>query len=183
MARRLNERGGNHDRQSSTLCHCFPGFALLVVLAAAQTPQATNAPEYQLSVGGEVERELKLSLADLAKLPRRLVRAKGHDGVESMFEGVALIDILDKAGLKFGEGLSGKSLALYLVVEASDGYRVVFALPELDPAYTDRVIILADKMDGAKLSESPGPVRIVVPGEKRQARWVRQVSALIIKRA
>ena len=157
---------------------------LWAAFAAAQIAQSTNsASDYQLGVSGEVERNLKLGPADLAKLPRRSMRAKDHGGTESTFEGVALIDILQLAGVKFGEGLRGKSLALYLVVEAADDYRAVFALPELDPAYTDRIVLLADRRDGKKLSDAEGPLRIVVPGEKRQARWVRQVQSLIIKRA
>jgi hypothetical protein len=130
-----------------------------------------------------VERELKLGPADLSKLQRRSVRAKDHSGTESTFEGVALVDVLQLAGVKFGDGLRGKSLALYLVVEAADGYRAVFALPEIDPAYNDRVVLLADRRDGAKFSDADGPLRIILQGEKRQARWVRQVTALIIKRA
>jgi DMSO/TMAO reductase YedYZ molybdopterin-dependent catalytic subunit len=158
--------------------------ALWAAFATAQTSQSANsASDSQLHVGGEVERELKLTLTELAKLPRRSVKAKDHGGVESTFEGVALIDVLQLAGVKFGEGLRGKSLALYLVVEAADGYRAVFALPELDPAFTDRVVLLADRRDGGKLSDAEGPLRIVVPGEKWQSRWVRQVRSLIIKRA
>jgi len=57
-------------------------------------------------------------------------------------------------------------------------YRVVFALAELDPAFTDRVILLADRADGQPLDNKTGPFRIVVPGEKRMARWVRQVITL-----
>jgi hypothetical protein len=57
-------------------------------------------------------------------------------------------------------------------------YRVVFALAELDPGYTDRVILLADRADGQPLDSKTGPFRIVVPGEKRMARWVRQVIVL-----
>jgi hypothetical protein len=49
-------------------------------------------------------------------------------------------------------------------------YRVVFALAELDPGYTDRVILLADRADGQPLDSKTGPFRIVVPGEKRMAR-------------
>jgi DMSO/TMAO reductase YedYZ molybdopterin-dependent catalytic subunit len=135
-----------------------------------------------LSVGGEVEHPLKLSAADLAKLPRRTVRAKDHGGKEYAYEGVALIEILRLAGVPFGEGLRGKNLSLYLIVEATDGYRAVFALPELDPAFTDRVILLADHKDGNSLSTSEGPLRIVIPDEKRQARWVRQVTSLTIRR-
>src|SRR5713226_4105039 len=69
-------------------------------------------------------------------------------------------------------------LALFLVVGAADGYHAVFALPELDHAFTDRIIILADRRDGKPLAEKEGPLRIVVPDEKREARWVRQVVSL-----
>jgi hypothetical protein len=66
------------------------------------------------------------------------------------------------------------------LVEATDGYRAVFALAELDPELTDRVILLADTKDGQPLSPSEGAFRVIVPGEKRPARWVRQVRALTV---
>ena len=153
-------------------------------LVAAQTAQSeAQAKKANLRISGEVERPLNLSSDDLVKLPRRSLRAKDHSGKEAEFEGVPLIEVLKLAGVKFGEGLRGKSLELYLVVEASDGYRAVFVLPELDPAYTDKIIILADKRDGKPMDDREGPLRIVVPDEKRQARWVRQVTGLVIKRA
>lgn len=74
-------------------------------------------------------------------------------------------------------------MALYLVVEASDGYRAVFAMPELDPAFSDRVILLADRRDGRPLPDQAGPLQVIVPGEKKHARWVRQVIRLRIGRA
>ena len=49
-------------------------------------------------------------------------------------------------------------------------YRVVFALAELDPAFTDRVILLEDRAEGQPLDSKTGAFRIVVPGEKRMAR-------------
>jgi hypothetical protein len=69
------------------------------------------------------------------------------------------------------------------VVEASDGYRAVYALPELDPAYTDKVIMLVDKRDGKALDAKEGSLRLVVPDEKMHARWVRQVTGMVIKLA
>ena len=111
------------------------------------------------------------------------MRAKDHDGKESTFEGVPLVEVLKSAGVKFGQDLRGKALATYLLVEAADEYRVVFALPELDPASTDRVILLADRRDEKLLNQREGPLRIVVPDEKRQSRWVRQVVSLKLKRA
>lgn len=63
------------------------------------------------------------------------------------------------------------------------GYRVVFALPELDTAFTDRVVLLADRRDNQPLSAAEGPLRMVIPEEKRRARWVWQVVALHIRHA
>ncbi len=157
--------------------------SLCAPVASGQTKQAAAPASQTIDVGGEVSHPLKLSAADLAKLPRRTVNAKDHDGKAVTFEGVALVEVLRLAGVEFGEKLRGKSLALFLVVDAADGYRAVFALPELDPAFTDGIVILADSRDGKALPESEGHWRIVVPGEKRQARWVRQVVALTIRRA
>lgn len=166
-----------------TLSIFFLLVSLCSTVAFGQTKQAAAPAAQTLEVGGEVARPLKLSVADLAKLPRQTVTAKDHDGKTVTFEGVALAEVLRLAGVEFGEKLRGKSLALFLVVEAADGYRAVFALPELDSAFTDQVIILADRRDGKALSEAEGQWRIVVPAEKRPARWVRQVVALTIRRA
>lgn len=157
------------------LSFCF----FLAVDVSAQSPSPSTA----LSVTGEVEKPLKLSAPELSKLQRHTVRAKGHDGKEAEFEGVLLVEVLKLAGVKFGEDLRGKNLALYLLAEAPDGYKAVYALAEMDPAYNDRLILLADKRDGKPLDGNEGPLRIVVPGEKRQSRWVRQVNSLVIKRA
>jgi hypothetical protein len=62
-------------------------------------------------------------------------------------------------------------------------HQVVFALSEFDPGFADRVILLADRRDTHPLSAPEGPFRIVVPGEKRHARWVREVIDLDIQQA
>lgn len=81
-----------------------------------------------------------------------------------------LTEILKPAGVKFGEALRGWDLALFLVVEAADHYRAVFGLPELGHAFTDRVVLLADRRDGKPLATNEGPLHLIVPDEKRQAR-------------
>jgi hypothetical protein len=58
----------------------------------------------------------------------------------------------------------------------------VFSLAELDPELTDRIFLLADTKDGQPLPLREGPLRIIVPGEKRPARWVRQVKALTVRK-
>jgi DMSO/TMAO reductase YedYZ molybdopterin-dependent catalytic subunit len=148
--------------------------------APGQDPAPTS--KVVLSVGGDVSRPLKLTTSEFTRLPRQTVRAKDHDGKEAEFAGVPLVEVLKTAGVRFGQDLRGPALATYLVVEAADGYLAVFALPELDPAFTDRVILLADRRDGKPLDVREGTLRVVVPGEKRHGRWVRQVIALKVGR-
>src|SRR5271169_4904545 len=72
-----------------------------------------------------------------------------------------------RAGVPLGKQLRGPQMKLYVVADAADGYRAVFALPEFDPDFTDRVIILADRRDGHVMAPPQGPFRLVVAGEKR----------------
>jgi hypothetical protein len=46
------------------------------------------------------------------------------------------------------------------------------------PAFSDRVILLADRRDGKPLDNREGPLRLIVPGDKRHARWIRGVTTL-----
>jgi len=71
----------------------------------------------------------------------------------------------------------------YVVVDADDGYRVVFSLSELDASFTDRVVLIANTRDGVSFGAGEGPYRLIVPGGKREARWVRQVTAIDIEDA
>ena len=69
-----------------------------------------------------------------AKLPRTRIKAKDEKGKDSVWEGPLLSEVLRAGGVKFGEAIRGKALANYVLAEAADGYCVVFALPEMDPA-------------------------------------------------
>ena len=137
------------------------------------------ARSQQIAIQNEDGRRTILSRADLEALPHVKLKASAHD-VSATFEGVTLKSVLEKAGVGFGETLRGKRLASCLVAEATDGYRVVIALPEMDPAFTDKQIVLAFLKDGKPLDEKEGPYRIVIPHEKRPARWIRQLTALKI---
>jgi DMSO/TMAO reductase YedYZ molybdopterin-dependent catalytic subunit len=135
-----------------------------------------------LQVSGEVTTPLDLGSSDLASMPRTKLSTKDHEGKPSVFEGVLLTEILKKAGVNRGAPLRGGALTQYLLVEARDGYRVVFALPELDQEFTDGIVLLADQRDGKPLVAPEGPLRLVVPAEKRHARWVREVTTLTIQK-
>jgi DMSO/TMAO reductase YedYZ molybdopterin-dependent catalytic subunit len=152
------------------------------LLAAEAPPPSPPTGDVLVTVTGETGSPLRLTAADLAKLPRRTVHVADH-GKNATFEGTPLADVLKLVGAPLGENLRKDKLLLVLVVDARDGYHAAFSLPEIDPEFTDREILLADKKDQKPLSAEEGPLRVVVPGEKKGARWVRQVSALRIERA
>jgi len=129
-------------------------------------------------VGGEVLKPLKLSVMELAALKSSEVKAKDRDGKEHTFKGVMLWTILDSAGVTLGKDLRGENLAKYVLVKASDGYEVVFSLPEIDPEFSDKIILLAHEVDGKPLAATEGPFRLVVPQDKKHARWIRQLVSI-----
>lgn len=116
----------------------------------------------------------RVTVGDLASLPRREVKAAAHH-VSGTFSGVPLAALLRTIGMPRSDSLRGPQLAAYVLVEAADGYRATFAVAELDTAFTDREVLLVDRKDGAPLVAKDGPFQLIVPGEKRPARWVRQV--------
>jgi len=127
------------------------------------------------------EQTIAVTADTLAGLPRVKVEAKEHEAPTATYEGVLLGSILERAGLPRGEKLRGKALRAIIVITATDGYEVVFTLADTDPAFTDRLIVLADKKDEKQLPEREGPFRVVAPAEKRPARWIRNVKTIAIK--
>lgn len=134
-----------------------------------------------LTISGEVTKPLTLQATDLKAMPHTEVTAKERDGKEHHYSGVPLVDLLKQAGATLGGELRGENLMKYVVVKAIDGYEVLFALPELEPDFTTRTILLADSVDGAPLPAGVGPYRVVVPAEKKPARWIREVKALEVR--
>jgi len=136
------------------------------------------AAEVKLAISGDVPMPVTLSAADLATMPRTSAEITEQDGAKSTYEGVALQEILKKAGVSFGRQMRGKALAGYVLAEASDGYAVAFSLGELDPDLGAEKVIVADKRDGKPLFEYQGPVRLVIPADKEGARSVRMLQKL-----
>jgi DMSO/TMAO reductase YedYZ molybdopterin-dependent catalytic subunit len=153
----------------------------LAIAALLLIALSTNAQS--ITVGGEVATPLTLSATDLTAMPRTTAIAKDKQGNPHNFEGVALAEIFKKAGVTTGRDLRGENLAKYVLVTCADNYQVVFSLAELDSSFTDRVVILADQIEGKPLPAGTGPFRIVVPGEKKPARNCFQVLSIDIKYA
>ena len=132
----------------------------------------TEAAVVDLSTGFVTPLRADRSLLD--SLPQSSIEADDH-GTPGRWDGPPFSEVLRKAGAPLGDTLRGPNLSKYVLVTAADGYRVVFSLSELDPALGDTLAILAVSRDGKPLSEKEGPYRIVVEGDDRPARWIRQV--------
>src|ERR1700754_3770928 len=155
--------------------------ATCIILAAVLCMLTQRSIAQTVKVSGEVLTPLTLSAGDLASMPRTTAVARDKQGMEHTFAGVAIADILNKAGVTTGKQLRGENLAKYLLVTCADNYQVVFSLAELDSSFTDRVVILADQVDGKPLPAGTGPFRMVVPGEKKPARNCFQVTGMAVR--
>ncbi|HTK21013.1 MAG TPA: hypothetical protein VL442_15930 [Mucilaginibacter sp.] len=108
------------------------------------TGYISKAQTASVKISGEVTTPLTINGDELHQYAQTTVVRKDHDGHDHTYTGVILAEILKKAGATLGPDLKGKNLTKYILVNASDNYQVVFALAELDKAFTDRTIILAD---------------------------------------
>lgn len=150
--------------------------------ALAQAPQQQPATPATLAVNGDVPTPLTLTAEDLAKMPRETVSVDDQDGTKVQYEGVPLREVLKRAGAPLDKNLRGKALASYILAKARDGYEVVFGIGELDPAFANEQIIVADKREGKPLFGYQGPFRLVCPNDKAGARSVRMLETLELLR-
>lgn len=137
--------------------------ALLLASASA----ATAAPTVAIAFDAAARAGLAPATATLA----------AH-GATQRCTGVRLADLVARAGLPTADAIRGPALTMVIIAEAADGYRVAFSLGEIDPRLGNTDIVVADACDGKPLAAADGPVRLVVPGEARAARSVRQLVRL-----
>jgi hypothetical protein len=127
------------------------------------------------------DKSVEWTAATLAALPHKtLTLYNEHAKANQTYSGVELIDLLKPLGV--AEKPHGKEFRLYLVVEGSDGYQVVYSVGEVTPDVHDGTTIVADAMDGKPIGAT-GPLQLVTTGEKRPARWVHNLVAIRVRTA
>lgn len=122
------------------------------------------------------DKSAEWTAASLAALPHKSVTVcKEHAKAFQSYSGVPLMELLTRLGVP--DKQHGKDLRLYLVADGSDGYMAVYSVAEVNPDLHDGMVILADAMDGKPIGDD-GPLKLVASGEKRPARWVRNLVAV-----
>jgi hypothetical protein len=177
-------------------CILFFGLAGLLCVQSVDSGWTQNETSDAVSVNaraedwldlrGDLPNPRQIPASELRKLPRAEARMTDprDPTKEIVYSGTPLVEVLKAGGILRDSGMAAirDTITMTVLVEAADGYRAVFSLPELEPELTDRIIVLADTKDGQPLPLREGPFRVIVPGEKRPARWVRQVKALTVRK-
>jgi ABC-type molybdate transport system substrate-binding protein len=96
----------------------------------------------------------------------------GHGEQQAEWTGPTLWDVLAASGALESVKV-GEQPRLAVRVTGADGYSAVIALAEIAPQFAGRPVQLADHMNGAPLPDNA--LRLVVPGDRRGGRSVRDV--------
>jgi sulfite oxidase len=160
-------------------------------------PSTLDAESWRLTIGGEVDKALTLSLADLAKLEKRTVtntlecagngRAfqqphvpgiqwqKGAVGT-ARFSGPRLRDLLQRAGVK----PTGKHVMFHGLDEVPGKVPPFIRSIPIEKA-TDGDTLIATRMNDAPLTKHHGfPARALVPGwiGAASCKWLSEIKVL-----
>ncbi len=133
---------------------------------------ATTGP-LKLTFG---DKSIEFTAAELAALPHTTIKLfNEHAKADQSYSGVPLALLLARLGVP--EKPRGKDFRLYLIAEGSDGYQVVYSIGEVTPDVHDGTTLVADSMNDKSLGDN-GHCQLVTPGEKRPARWVRNLVSI-----
>jgi DMSO/TMAO reductase YedYZ molybdopterin-dependent catalytic subunit len=160
-------------QKPGSLCLALLTLVMVAGVAAQQKPAS-------LRIDGLVEKPGIFDAKSFVGLKRITLKVDDH-GEPAVYEGVSLTEVLALAGAPVGDRMRGAQLSLVVVAKAADDYVATYSLAEIDPGFTDRVMILADRRDGKPLPENAAPFQIIVPGEKKHGRWIRQVVSVTVK--
>jgi len=156
---------------------------LLVLLAVAPVAALSSSAEARLEVRLADGAPKLFSLADLERLPAESASARLRDGAPFTARGVSVTTLLRLAGLDLMAHLGGAQVAgQALVARAADGYRAVFGLAEVDPHFGHAPLLVCwSDADGTRLPARVGPLQLIVTGESRPTRWVRQLVSIEVR--
>ncbi|MGC2401969.1 MAG: hypothetical protein WA510_19385 [Acidobacteriaceae bacterium] len=162
--------------------------ALMFMLCAGQAAlvgqqmehSAPSTPSTQLTIKTYDGKTLNFSPEQFAALPHKTVAVfNAHSKKNESYSGVLLSDLLGKAGVPLGENVRGKLFMTGIVAQGMDHYSVLYSLAEVDPAIHTGDVIIADTLDGQKLTQD-GAFKMVSSEERRPARWVRNLTSISV---
>jgi hypothetical protein len=160
--------GGTAEAQSPS-----PRPALPIVTAAADK----GAEATQFSLDGLIMTPATYDRAALAALPQSTLKTG-----DITYSGVSLWTLLSKADIVTHPDIKNDILREFVVATASDGYKLVISLGEIDPDFGNQPCLIATQRDGADFT-SGGFARLVFPNDIKKGRWVVNLTGLKVSEA
>ena len=148
-----------------------------MVIEHHEAKEAVRSTALAVTVDGKTT---TVTLAELEAMPQRALTVRnGHSGVDEMYTGVGTDVLLAKFGLTL-EGPGAKRVYhSYLKAEGTDKYWVFYSATELEAGMRTTEALVALRLNGKAL-EADGAFKLVVAGEKKPARWVRNLAGLTV---
>jgi DMSO/TMAO reductase YedYZ molybdopterin-dependent catalytic subunit len=145
-------------------------------LAATSSAQEKSSVSTQLSVGGEVQHALTLSVEAFREIGKRREFVK-----VGAYGGVRLVDLLEEADIRRD---SPRALRrTYIVATATDGYQGVFSWGELYNSPIGRGVLVAVERDGVPLRDGEGRFALVsLADDKPGPRHVKWLTRIEVRR-
>jgi hypothetical protein len=120
-------------------------------------------------------------VAGLQGMPQRTVKVhNAHTNADETYTGVALGDLLAKAGFVADKTTQKKMLRSFLQIEGTDKYWVLYSVTEVEGSEHVGDVIVATSMNGGGLG-ADGNFKLVSTEDKKPQRWVRNLTKITLK--
>jgi len=159
-------------------------FVLIAILLAVVIPVSAQEPAAALSIRGDLQKAVQWSAEELkAKFAAQTKEIKFLGGMDKSTHtgiGVPLLTLVQGVALKTDSATKHHDLKFLVIVEAHDGYRVIFSMAELLPQAGNAEAWLLWSVDGKPFSGKEAPFRLVVPTDKAGDRAIFGVTQILL---
>ena len=155
---------------------CLWGLATLTAVGAGA------ASDDSFRIAGAVGKPRAWSVAQVRREMPGSVRALTYTlkGRRHTAHVVALWTLLGAAQPRLNPRIKHHLLQFTAAVQGQDGYTADFTFGELAPDFGQRAVWVALDEDGQPLVGDSGPVHLLVPEDKKPARWVHAVRLITV---
>lgn len=141
--------------------------------SGSERKAAAGGTSTRFTVSGQVRQAASFDLAALQALPA-ITQTVGAN----TYTGVSLWDLLGTTvGIATDPAIKNGILGMYVVATGSDGYKALFSMGELSPAFGNQPNLIAYAVNGQPLGDS-GFARLVVPNDAKAGRFVSNLVSL-----
>jgi hypothetical protein len=146
------------------------GLTSLQVFSVPALPSTAGGQSTSVNLSGQVANPGSYSGSGLATLPATTLTTSGHT-----YTGTSLFSFLDPT--------NADSLSQIVVTTGTDGYEVVLALAELDPAFGGNPNYLLAYADQNGDFPAAGIARTIFPDDNRHGRWMSNLDSITVLQA